>query len=918
MSAIRIILAGTISLLTMNTALTGELPVTFDADYTLSQDTVKAVSALGNPEGISAGRPKFDFEPMAAVNNGLLVGADYNSIRYDTGKNLPLREGALEIVVKNLNWEWDDRQVHMFLQTNDARFILYVYKHADDGLGVYLEQVESRKKLFLRTRPKNWQANSKHHLLLWFRDNEFRLYLDGARAASGEFPALEKWPEYFWVGPSGKFGRTGSSVVGRVTFYAQAPEEAAIAGLASKRLPGLKLAIPSETSGSEVRKVLPSSPWFEQRPRLGMEALDPTYVPPQWTPVKAGKDRGEVWNRTYDLGGTGLMEQIISGNRPLLASPAVLMLNGRPLAFSAPEPVERKAGRAIWRRTARAGALNAELTTTLEYDGTVWFDLKFSGGKPEDLRLEIPMTREFSSLIHYVGVTDTMRSVVAPDFSYSQSLPETPGKVFERGFCSHVWLGSNEGGLQFFAESDRFFFPFGRKDVFTVRRNGNGSCTLAVNMITEPASGQIPPDSSYSFGWIATPVKKLPDGWRGKTISAQYDTILGEQRGTMLVYWPDDWAPILLDPEPFRGLNLEKVQAKIRRDRGEGRSVAPYWSRLTLPVSQKGLVNPDALKIYDDWGQVPQRQRSENHDWMRCASTSPWSDYLVWCVDRYAERFGGIDGVYIDEMELTPNFSARSGGGYDGPDGKRRPTYSIRADRDLYKRMHYILDTRSGSRTNWSIAHASGTHMMEILSPFSVILTGEHLYSGYFPDHPQFIPPASDRRYYYSYALPLDRVRSEFYHRQWGMVVAWLPCLKNQKDIMKDPVSTRDMLSLVMQGDMLVWPLWCNADEIYKTWKFRREFDIGNPQVSFIPCWDNTDIRSSASGVAIGFYRQENRILAIVSNLNRKPVETEISFGKLPAGSVRNAETLESLPVTGGTVKLKMPRNDYIALRINY
>ena len=266
-------------------------------------------------------------------------------------------------------------------------------------------------------------------------------------------------------------------------------------------------------------------------------------------------------------------------------------------------------------------------------------------------------------------------------------------------------------------------------------------------------------------------------------------------------------------------------------------------------------------------------------------------------------------------MILDPNMNARSGGGYVDYDGERRPTYSWLADRNLYKRIHYVIAKRNENKQLWSIAHNSATSMMEIMSPFTVFLTGEHLYSGYFPDDPNLIPPAHDRMYYYSYCLPMERVKGEFYHRQWGAVIAWLPCMKNQKDIMELPAPTRDMMSRIMHADVIFWPLWCNKYEIYKMDEIRRAWDIGNEAVEFVPYWENTTVTSENEGSCISYYDKNGEKLVIVSNLSRKNQELKIV---VPAETKRviNAETNTRLELKGNVVSLPVKRNDFGVLII--
>lgn len=899
---------------------------TFEVDYASSMDKFNACFSKGNANGtiIASSTPEFDFEPMSTVNNGLKTGENCASIQYEAAGNLSPVKGSVEIVVKNLNWEWDDNRIHLFMQTSKIPAngtLMYIYKHADDGLGVYLEQQASKEKLFLRTKPDKWALNSKHHLILTYDESEITLYVDGTKRAGGKLTKPENWSKYFTAGPGGKFGRNGQSVIGRINLYNRALLQEEVSALAQKRLPGLKI----ETSGNKnfTEEMLPPSPWFDNRVQLGLEALSDDFVMPPLTPVALKKDQIEVWGRTYDLSGTELLNGISSNHQELLRAPisAIAEINEKSVTmkFGSFKVMRQGNGRIVMERPVTFNGGKGRAEFTFEYDGMIWCSLEIEGTQNiTKFELVVPLTGVSAQMVHYVGVTKNLASVVGPQYSYSQSLSSNKGSILKLGFVSHLWVGNTDGGLQFFAESDRNWWPVDRKDAIELIRTNDSNVNMAIKFLASapPITGR--QNLSYNFGFIATPVKPMPRGWRGKTISAQYESFTGKKRGTLLIYWPDKWEQMTVDPEPSRARDVDKLQAQVKNDHAENRKVVPYWSRLHLSISEKGKTNPDALKVKDEWSPEPQRQRGEHKDWMRAAATTAWSDYMIWTVEQWNKKFGPADGVYIDEMELTPNFREKTGGGYTDFNGKRRPTYSVMADRNLYKRIHYVLMKNNSVSANWSVAHCSGTMMMEVLSPFTCFLTGEHLYSGYFPNNQEFLPPPEDKLYYYSYALPIDRVKSEFFWKQWGSVIAFLPCLKNQRDIMNRPESARDLLSRIMQGDMIVWPLWCNSDEVYKTWQFREDFKIDDPAVEFIPYWKNTALLVNDENIKIGYYKNGSQILAIVSNLNRKPATANIKIDGIEIKSVKNAETKTSLELKDKSLNLNIPRNDYVALRINY
>jgi hypothetical protein len=133
------------------------------------------------------------------------------------------------------------------------------------------------------------------------------------------------------------------------------------------------------------------------------------------------------------------------------------------------------------------------------------------------------------------------------------------------------------------------------------------------------------------------------------------------------------------------------------------------------------------------------------------------------------------------------------------------------------------------------------------------------------------------------------------------------------------------MLSRVMQADVVIWPLWCNTEEIYKTWAFRKEYGIGDAGVEFHPYWEQREIgiQDPNSGpdpsLVAGYYgKTTGELLLLVSNLDRQSRTAEIDFGTLEIEAISDAETGEALSLDAeGRLVLEMPRNNYRALRVD-
>ncbi len=908
--------------------------ICFDLDFTKSLDQVIPGKAAGSNtvKTLLTAKPVFDFDTMAHSNLGLLTGQEGTSIQINSAKNLPAGSGTIDMAVKAFDWDWNDNNVHMLLEsigtTEPGTAKMYLYKHKTDGLALYLELFQTGKKIFLTCPVKGWEKQSWHHLAVVYSPEGVALYVDGVKCKSADFPEIKKWPATFNVGPGAKSlgWNGGRTTIANVTIFDAALTPADVKAIAKERLPNLKIQVSTEESAHIGGKTIaPPSPWFKTRPKLGMEALNPETVLPPWTPVAISGAVISVWGRDYDLSGNSLVDSIKANGGQLLSAPLQIQIETEGkrgiLAFAAPAVQQQAAGRIVLTRdSSEFNGIKASIEYAVEYDGMMFCKLTIlpAGKKISKLIASIPYSKETAAFIHYVGAPTAYESQDLPKNSCSMKLGEKPGAVFQSGFKTNIWIGNNERGLLWFAESEQYWWPKDRNNMIEAVRNPDGTVNLNLNLATAEIPYGNRKELCYEFGLMATPVKPMPAGWRGMTITAQYDAFKGNLRGNYLIYWPDEWRYMNLDPEPTRARNIDKVKAKVSRDMAEDRKIIPYWTRLHFETKEENKVNADALAVQDKWAAEPGRPGGGAHQMYRASCNSEWADYLVWCVEEWAKIMGHIDGMYMDETQPIPNTSQASGGGYTDFNGTRRPTFEAMGSRNLIKRITYNIWMRNNKQLPWSIAHCSATHTMQNLSMYTAMLIGEQIYSGYFVNNPEYMPPENDKLYYYSYALPMDRVRAECYWKQWGAVMIWLPCLKNQKEIMTNPAATRDMLSRVMQADMLVWPLFCNSQEVMKTWKFRKEFGIADAEVQFTPYWENSRIVSDKQDVVAGYYRNGNKYLVLVSNLNRTTKEAVISLKGIKANSVKNAETGSKIELNNDSVKLNIPRNDYIVLGINY
>jgi hypothetical protein len=853
----------------------GAYTTNFHACYTGTVDTVSndVVRATGSTNVTVlftnlCTNVTYEINPVTLKNEGIAVGTNQVSLSYATAGNLSTTSGTVEIWFKPIDWNPTTNNNCVIFQTANsstppAKF--YIYKTGLSGITAYFT-TNGTTQISISKTITNWQNHIYHHVVATYNvKGDMELYVDGVKAGSqaigtASSPAVS-WPATFTIGPAtAGFGRNSQTAIERVRIYDNVLSSNEIQNLAAR---------------TEFNQVLGTfSKWFQiGRPKLGTNALSKNVVPPPWTNVayNTSDATATCWNRTYDFSGSDILKNVSSGTNALLSEPVQLHMtvggSGGFLSLGAPAIVANDSGtgRCVFVRTGSIGSISASLRYTLEYDGLLWCDLTLQAPTPsslQELTLETFLKKDIAQLTHYVGAPTNFMTQNSPSNSYSKAIPYTENLHHMSGLKSMVWIGNNQHGLLWCTESDQYWYPKDRDDCILIDRQENGDVILTVKMITNALPANAPTNLNYRFGLMATPIKPLPKGWRAWTHTDQVIGRTNELRGKNVIYWPD-YRFMLMDHDPTRypATNISLTKTLIAIDMNAGNSIIPYWTRTNIRTENnedKSITDTnhvtkllrEASLMTREWTPLPNNDPGTTQ--YRLSASTEWSDYLVWSLEEFATNvMGHADGVYLDEVQPIPNSRAESGGGYDDFDGTRRPTFEMFATRNLLKRLAYNTWQRNPTNTARTIAHCSGTQTANALGAFNLWLMGENYNCAYFDDWyttMKLLPPTNnpaEEAFYYSYVMPMDRVRAECYPQQWGEVILFLPQFKGYTNtvvatnMLTNPAATRDMLSRVMQADVVVWPFLCNAAEVHKTWAFRRNFDIGNTNVTFTPYWED-------------------------------------------------------------------------------
>jgi hypothetical protein len=235
------------------------------------------------------------------------------------------------------------------------------------------------------------------------------------------------------------------------------------------------------------------------RSAAGMEHT----VPIPWTPVRynANGTLG-VLGREYRVGTGVLPSQVAVKGKGILAAPITLMMKagaatadlGRLPATKSeafPDFVTQNA-------TGKVGNIQVDLQAKTEFDGMQIFDLTLmpnGAAQVDNLVLEIPIKNEFAKFI-------------LPSTGVASKVVEIGKEKWSSVFIPQVWVGNDDLGYGWFAESDQYWKPRDDKMLEVVREGDRTfiRCKIVREAVTldQPAH--------MVFGLMATPVKDVPSG----------------------------------------------------------------------------------------------------------------------------------------------------------------------------------------------------------------------------------------------------------------------------------------------------------------------------------------------------------------------------------------------------------------------
>jgi hypothetical protein len=589
-----------------------------------------------------------------------------------------------------------------------------------------------------------------------------------------------------------------------------------------------------------------------------------------WTPVTYEDGAFGVWERTMKTGAAGLPRQIVAKGRDLLAAPVTLTAKtGKDTQLTLQPNTETATlfdedYRKIMTFSGALGDLAVKSHVQVEFDGMYKVTLTLTPGKPtkvENLKLKVPFANQAAEYVHACG------EGIRTGFYYGFLPEEERGRIWncktvdgqpmlKGSFIPYVWVGSPEGGLAWFADSDEGWVPNDSTPAIEIRRDTDDSTDFVLNLISEPFTIDAP--RTITFAFQASPVKPMHEGWR------------------MDSWWCGDTfknfacAPHVIWTAIPYCRDIEKCRAMVEKQHKSSNSyifgfdkyranAVPYFIHQQLP----GHLVPELGYFGDQW----QTSVSECLYYGKTLTDYMVYNYSTWCEET------GIDGFYVDNMRPVACDNIEAGRGYRLPDGRIQPTYQMFSTRRYFLRMRAAFAEQG--KHNKIVLHMTNNMILPWVGAADIAYDGEH-----FVIYPEMNQDFMDK-------WSLERMRVD-YPAQWGVAVNFMHEYQGKWDWAEKAKVFRAYTGMVGLHDALPSG---NADGNNPPfWIGRNRFGIEQNDVNFVPYWDvGETVDSSNKDIYASVWKRPGKVLLLVVNKG-EATDAELQLDLPALGLTDNAD----------------------------
>ncbi len=636
-------------------------------------------------------------------------------------------------------------------------------------------------------------------------------------------------------------------------------------------------------------------------------------VLPPWTPVEAATKPDQtvevaVWGRRHVFAEAPFLQQIETRGADILAEPIRLSAraDGKELTWThkPPKLMEDSRTAATIEQTAEHESATLRVRTRIEYDGYMIFDCEVKARRDlslEVLTLDIPLRTQHATLCsghkvlpegHETPIAECYAGAVRGDLAFR--------------FSPNIWLGDEERGLCWQAESDEHWHYADEQKAIEILPRGETTTFRAnlVNVPTQLAAGEA---LHYKFALLATPARPFGrDCWELRIDANRWEeSRIGPapeiESETFLKRLAEDGCrdvqlcALDLWPHPMpatEGLRRE-LHKFLDTAHALGLRVHPYVIHQRFPTHapEFDLYGSHMIvKPMQYYVESPVYGNTTQGTIDHCSKSKALQDACIHSLARRLDEYGD-DGVYLDgtAVHIMPCQNELHGCGYRAKDGSIRKTYPVFASREFMKRIYTLVKRR---RPDGLMDVHSWIHNAAGLAYADCLWTAE-----------QWSHLRHKGAEYVSEALPLDMFRTMFMGYQLGV-----PTDIIHYRITGDRKRTPHKLwATTLLHDVPIRPM-DDVPELWEItrnlWRLRDRFEAREAKKLFY--WNNQDyVRVSPDKCYATLLKHpKNGILALISNLRRdaQAVTVEFNLNKLALRGkkldVFNALTDEAVTMT--------------------
>ncbi len=425
----------------------------------------------------------------------------------------------------------------------------------------------------------------------------------------------------------------------------------------------------------------------------------------------------------------------------------VAVVNGKKVEARVTKPFEldKEDGvRTQFHGQYEVAGITLDLKGDVEYDGMFFYTLQARarpGVTLDRLYLSMPVkaahaTTYYSTAGGWSAAYDFIPAEpAAKPFWTSDSLAD---------FVPYVGLGDDERALQWFADNDHDWVP-GKDAPCAELYREQDAVELRINLVR--GQGVLKAPFGAKFGFIATPIKPLPAGWRHSSLhfapvaDSKINFFFGPGHGGCPIDPHDTLKLAQVLGVDVKGKNpdevLDKLPARSARipDLKTLDKLASNWAG-TAYAELTG--KPDAVRrcyffnanMYFEGYRSPafatlfpgEWTLEPSSGWFHLTTTDSYQDFFTFYMNLWMKHWV-MPGMYFDECYLARDFNVFNGNGKIMADGSVRGSVPLMQQRNFLNRLRQI--SVDNSRTPFIWVHESNYMAPHAISAADVAMFGE-------------------------------------------------------------------------------------------------------------------------------------------------------------------------------------------------